>query len=381
MSRIPLLLASFLLSITLWSQNYEYRIAKQCDQIDSVHQLIEAYQNIGIKSTGSLGFDSATQWLVNKYQSFGYQPIIDSFSFDTRNSTNVIIEKKGRDTSTWLIVGGHYDTKGQSLGANDNGSGVAATLEIARLIKNIGTDISVRIINFGAEEDGYRGSFHYANNVLDPAEKIVLMFNIDQLGGSKDKDNRRIVCERDEDTSPSVNNIASFLKTDTLTRMIELYTTLIPVIGLVERSDYVPFEELEYVVTGLYQESDDEFNHSARDLVSNMDTEATTEVIKGALAATLYFSGINITVGIQQTEIEYLNIYPNPACNYLTVNPKSKKSHVLSICSITGLEVLTQEVSGTSSIDISQFSSGSYTVSISDEDNRVIEHSKLIIAK
>ncbi|MFT7100826.1 MAG: aminopeptidase YwaD, partial [Bacteroidia bacterium] len=159
MSRIPFFITTFLFSLTLWSQNYEYRIAKQCNQVDSVYQLIEAYQNIGIKSTGSLGFDSATHWLSDRYMALGYDVSIDSFSMGSVYSTNIIIEKKGRDTTSWLIVGAHYDTKGESPGANDNGSGVAATLEIARLIKDMGTDISVRIINFGAEEQGFHGSY------------------------------------------------------------------------------------------------------------------------------------------------------------------------------------------------------------------------------
>ncbi len=383
MSRLPLFIATLLISLTLWSQNYEYRIAKQCDQVDSVYQIIESYQNIGIKETGTPGFDSATRWLADRYTALGYQPVLDSFSFNTNklHSTNIIVEKKGRDTTTWLIVGAHYDTKGLSLGANDNGSGVAATLEIARLIRDIGTDISVRIINFGAEEQGYHGSYHYANNILDPEENVVLMFNLDQLGGSKGKDNRRIVCERDENTNPSTNNIASYLKTDTLVRMIELYTTRIPVIGRVERSDYEPFQTLNYVVNGLYQESKDDNNHSDRDLLANMDTEATTEVIKGALAATLYFAGINITVGVEDLLPTQFNIYPNPANSKISLRLAGKEQGTMRICSLMGKELIVQQVATTSEIDISQLPVGSYTVSIYSDDNRVISHSKLIIAR
>jgi hypothetical protein len=360
---------------------YEYRIAKQCDQVDSVYQIIESYQNIGIKETGSAGFDSATRWLVDRYTALGYTPVLDSFLISNWNSTNIIIEKKGRDTSTWLIVGAHYDTKGSSLGANDNGSGVAATLEIARLIRDIGTDRSVRIINFGAEEQGYIGSYHYANNTLNPEDNVVLMFNIDQLGGSKDKDNRRIVCERDENSTPSTNNVASYLKTDTLVSMVELYTTLIPVIGKVERSDYEPFQDLGYVVNGLYQESKDDNNHSDRDLISNMDTEATKEVIKGALAATLYFSGINITVGVEDREIVPLTLYPNPANQTVQIRKMHRSAVSVSIVSLTGVELIRQPIYENCTIDVGELSAGSYTVSISDHDNRVMSHSKLIIAR
>jgi hypothetical protein len=381
MPRIPFFIITCFLSLTLWSQNYEYRIAKQCDQVDSVYQLIEAYQNIGIKATGTPGFDSATRWLSDRYTALGYKVSIDSFLMGSMYSTNIIIEKKGRDTTSWIIVGAHYDTKGESPGANDNGSGVAATLEIARLIKDIGTDISVRIINFGAEEQGFYGSYHYANTTLDPEDNVVLMFNLDQLGGSKGKDNRRIVCERDENNEPSTNNIASYLKTDTLVSMIELYTTLIPVTGLAERSDYEPFQDLGYVVNGLYQESKDDNYHSAQDLVSNMDTEATTEVIKGSLAATLYFAGINSIVGVSNAVQEQFFIYPNPAHNLISVHLQYMDSVEVSIISITGEELLTRQIKQTANLDISHLPAGSYTVSISSEDNSIMSYSKLIIAK
>ena len=381
MSRIHALIASLFIFGSLLAQEYEYRIAKQCNQVDSVYELILDYQNIGIKETGKSGFDSATRWLSDNYSSMGYTTVIDSFSTSYGPSANVIIEKRGVDTNSWVIIGAHYDTKGSSLGANDNGSGVAATFEIARLIKDIGTNLSVRIINFGAEEQGYLGSFHYANNVLDPLENVVLMFNIDQLGGSKGKNNKRIVCERDQDNSPSVNNVASFFKTDTLARMMELYTTIIPVYGNIERSDYEPFQDLGYVVTGLYQESQDDHNHRSTDLVSNMDTEATTEVIKGALAATLYFAGINITVDVSEKKQEQVTIFPNPASGQFSLNFQDAKTRIVQVHGLTGEEVKRVEVTGNSLINIADLSPGSYTVRISLPFSGDISYSKLIIAR
>ncbi|HAY89896.1 MAG TPA: hypothetical protein DCY51_10685 [Bacteroidetes bacterium] len=163
--------------------------------------------------------------------------------------------------------------------------------------------------------------------------------------------------------------------------MIELYTTRIPVIGRVERSDYEPFQTLNYAVNGLYQESKDDNNHSDRDLLANMDTEATTEVIKGALAATLYFAGINITVGVEDLLPTQFNIYPNPANSKISLRLAGKEQGTMRICSLMGKELIVQQVATTSEIDISQLPVGSYTVSIYSDDNRVISHSKLIIAR
>ena len=50
-----------------------------------------------------------------------------------------------------MIIGAHYDSVEESPGANDNGSGVITTLQVARIIKDLNPKIGVRIINFGAE--------------------------------------------------------------------------------------------------------------------------------------------------------------------------------------------------------------------------------------
>ena len=70
-----------------------------------------------------------------------------------------------------LIVGAHWDTYGLSPGFNDNGSGVAALLEVARVLATASCyqpDYSVFFVAFDAEESGCRGSQEFVYTHLRP---------------------------------------------------------------------------------------------------------------------------------------------------------------------------------------------------------------------
>ena len=366
-----------------FAQQYEYRIARQCDLVDSIGEQVHAYEKIGIKATGTAGFDSATEWLINRYTALGYSPIVDTFLVGEDTSYNVIAEKPGSEPNKWIIVGAHFDSVDEGPGANDNGSGVIATLEIARLIKDVDTKIGVRIVNFGAEENGLVGSRHYVANTLadETEEEIQLMFNLDQIGGAITSNNSTIVCERDEDDSPFSNNEMSSRKTDTLGRLVYLYTTISPILGRAERSDYVPFEDVGLVVTGLYQNTPNPHYHNATDITANIDIPALKEVIKGAVAATLYFSRIQGVVGVEKLHRNQVNLLPLPAASYFSISTPIAGPLEVTLINSYGVEVLVQQTEGMEPISVTHLASGVYTVKIYSEANLSYTLSKLIIAR
>ena len=381
MQRVLNFLGFLTIVLSSQAQVWEYRIAKEAQRVDSVEQIISDLQDIGFRVTGSVAYDNATQWLVNKYTQLGYAPVIDTFKYGTKNSYNVIIEKPGSESDAWIIVGAHLDAVSVSPGANDNGSGVAATLEIARILKNVDCKVGVRIINFGAEEQGLQGSNHYVSNTLSSTDNIQLMLNLDQLGGTLGQNNTRIKCERDEDDNPSMNNVLSSLKTDTLGRLINLYTTLIPVRSKAYGSDYMPFQNAGYVITGLYQESVDPNYHSANDKLENMDIASTTEVIIGAVASTLYFARINTSANVSQTSNLLSRLYPNPASNWVKIIGGDNEMNHVILTNALGQQVLSTEITSNEVIDIHNLTNGLYSVSIYNAHNSVLLQSRLIIAR
>lgn len=82
-----------------------------------------------------------------------------------------------------VILGGHYDTVPNVSGANDNSSGTAVFLALAKELIQESLPFTVRFIGFGSEELGLRGSQHYVASLTeDEKDGIIAMFNFDALG-------------------------------------------------------------------------------------------------------------------------------------------------------------------------------------------------------
>ena len=98
-----------------------------------------------------------------------------------RTGVNVIASKPGGPRM--VVIGGHYDSVPAGSGANDNASGTATVLEVARIVAARQYPFSVRFIAFGAEEEGLLGSRAYVGQ-LDQAARgaILAMINLDMVG-------------------------------------------------------------------------------------------------------------------------------------------------------------------------------------------------------
>lgn len=99
------------------------------------------------------------------------------------DSQNVIAEKRGTgDGDKVVVLGGHYDTVPNTLGANDNGSGIAVMVSIAKAIADRSYPFTVRFIGFGSEELGLRGSQFYVSSLTeDEVDDTLAMLNFDAL--------------------------------------------------------------------------------------------------------------------------------------------------------------------------------------------------------
>ena len=97
----------------------------------------------------------------------------------------------GPNKDEWIVVGGHYDhviSRGSGKdtianGADDNASGTAGVVEIARLMAN-GAPLnrSILFVAFTSEEQGLLGSKHFIENPTIDLDKVVAMLNLDMIG-------------------------------------------------------------------------------------------------------------------------------------------------------------------------------------------------------
>jgi aminopeptidase YwaD len=104
------------------------------------------------------------------------------------HSQNVVATLPGRRKLPPVVIGGHHDSVATNAGAEDDGSGVVITLELARLLRDSKPLRPIRFVSFGWEENLSEGSRHYVIHPANQAERTGLMFNIDSVGGWMGRD-------------------------------------------------------------------------------------------------------------------------------------------------------------------------------------------------
>jgi Iap family predicted aminopeptidase len=97
-------------------------------------------------------------------------------------SQNVIAEIKGtKYPDEIVVISGHHDSVLNNPGPDDNASGVASTLELARIFVDKKPLRTMRFISYGAEEQLSEGARHYAESIEDP-DRIKFVLNSDAIG-------------------------------------------------------------------------------------------------------------------------------------------------------------------------------------------------------
>jgi len=145
------------------------------------------------------------------FQEFSFHPMHPVKPWETFTSRNVIGRVEGSDPALrneLVVIGAHYDGQGKTgqadpfrvpssdpaskdqiwNSANDNATGVAAMLAIARAMKQSAAPRrSVMFIAFGAEEHGMAGSIHYVAHPAAALSDHVAMINLEKLGRGPEK--------------------------------------------------------------------------------------------------------------------------------------------------------------------------------------------------
>lgn len=127
-------------------------------------------------------------YITDRFRELGLTVHEEPYRVGDKEVVNLAAEVKGtQHPDEVVVIGAHYDTVPGSPGANDNGSGVAALLELARLFADKKPDRTVRFITFVNEEPPYfqtdeMGSRVYARRAKGRGEKIVAMLSLETIG-------------------------------------------------------------------------------------------------------------------------------------------------------------------------------------------------------
>lgn len=278
--------------------NKDSFIAKFIEEInaDSLRSNVEWLQNMQSRFMLASNRKQVARNIQNKFIKLGYSDAkIDSFSNSEvfRNITyqtwqyNVVATLVG-STNAYCIVGAHYDcyTKDADLfsispGANDNASGVSATLEIARLMKKYSfkPKNSIQFVAFAAEELGLNGSWDFAAKASSAQKNIKMMLNFDMiahwLGDDPSEWTLNII---DYENSKSLSLKAKEICT--------LYTNLNTINDNTDfdRSDSYLFYRHGYQALFFASAAADNTYHTINDIAANCNFNYCREVTKASCA-------------------------------------------------------------------------------------------------
>jgi hypothetical protein len=131
---------------------------------------------------------AAADFIEKSLAEAGYKPARQNYTVENQICCNIEAELKGTSNPEQIIiVGAHYDSVYGSPGANDNGSGVAAVLAMAKYFADKKAARTLRFVLFVNEEppffqNGQMGSMVYAKNCKSKNEDIIAMLSLETIG-------------------------------------------------------------------------------------------------------------------------------------------------------------------------------------------------------
>ena len=129
------------------------------------------------------------EYIEERIRSYGLDSKRQPFIYKENTYFNIITEVKGTDAARdgILVIGAHYDTVEGTPGADDNASGIAGLLELARLTAKNPVPRTVRFVAFTLEEPPaymthHMGSYVYAESLQKEGARVFGMISLEMLG-------------------------------------------------------------------------------------------------------------------------------------------------------------------------------------------------------
>jgi Zn-dependent M28 family amino/carboxypeptidase len=167
------------------------------DQSAYLRQVVQVLaRDIGVRSFRQHEkLKRTADYIAGEFKSFNYAATRQAFSYQGNQYDNVIAELIGTERpEKLLIIGAHYDTVGTTPGADDNASGIAGLLGIARGLSAARLKKTVRFVAFPLEEPPTHrsrnmGSYHYAESLYNGQQQVEGMICLEMIGYFVDKKN------------------------------------------------------------------------------------------------------------------------------------------------------------------------------------------------
>ncbi len=139
------------------------------------------------------GLAGARDYIASRFEAAGYEVEYQTYPIGDDQFANIEVTRRGRSLADEIVVvGAHYDAVMGSPGANDNGSGVAALLELAARFSAAEPARTIRFVAFVNEEPPHfyydtMGSAVYARTAAARRDRIVAMYSLETIGYFRDE--------------------------------------------------------------------------------------------------------------------------------------------------------------------------------------------------
>lgn len=234
------------------------------------------------------------EWIHSQFVSLGYpdgsRTRYQKFEIPGSAPQRNVLCVPADAAQKFVLVCCHYDSISENPGvsapgADDNASGVAAVLELARILKNVQLKKrGVMFATFGGEEQGLWGSRKCAAIAVADAWPVDLIINLDMISYKEPGADARIVVEYDQGNKRADNDAASKAFAMVMAQAAADYTSLAVEHTNIWSSDYLPFEEKGFACIGVYNAYDNPFYHKTSDTPDRIDLTNFTEAVKMVLA-------------------------------------------------------------------------------------------------
>lgn len=180
-------ISAFFLVLSLTVSPQAFAFETEFSQENASAILKTLVVEIGPRPMGSPAEQRALQFAVEKFREYGCDtnyllPMTVAANVNTKSGVAVGV-KKGK-TGRIIVIGGHIDTSGPDVpGANDDGSGTACVIELARVLSRRENQSTVYFCCWGGEEQGLRGSQYFVDTFAH-IDSIALMLQLDMADGS-----------------------------------------------------------------------------------------------------------------------------------------------------------------------------------------------------
>ncbi len=254
----------------------------------------------GTRRTFTAGNLAARDWISATLAGLGWATSLHTFSMVGGSGYNVVGERIGDvRPGDIYIVGAHMDSTSPEAytlapGAEDNASGTAALLEIARVLQDQTPASTIRLIAFSGEEQGLLGSDAYASYleaVTHELDHIKGVYVMDMIGYTSNPNNLHVLLEsRNPGTYPWMGDMR-----DHLASMVATYTTLhVYTSNSPCCSDHMPFlwRQVPAVLLIGAEVYSYPYYHTTNDLPSYVVPAEGAEVIKAIVAALAEKAGV-----------------------------------------------------------------------------------------